>query len=248
MNLLLGLIVVLLIIGILYLSTDRSVVTPNPPRQPNVQLSFNQSLDQDNTHSRIFSPNQLGLTPADIAPTLDDKYIGQVLNSANLDGRAGCYCPTFCNSVKVDNRMNAIVYPQLGCKPNKSSDCETSFSVPPMIENYSNNSNRENYDNYKDYWIYNHYARKLGKPSTSYDQSMWADYISKGDYTDFHNESIPYGLFSRAYYWYPGFAESGYSFSLRPGINSTVSDSRNRWVRNNDEKFYISNQPYTLPA
>lgn len=55
-------------------------------------------------------------------------------------------------------------------------------------------------------------------------------------------------LFSRMYYWYPGFSQSGYSFHLRPGIHRISSWPRNRWVMNNGNYYLISNHPESIPV
>lgn len=76
------------------------------------------------------------------------------------------------------------------------------------------------------YWMYNYYANE-GDPTTT---------------------RLPPGLFSRMYYWYPGFNENGYSFHLRPGISEVKKWPRNRWVRHNDNYYYISNQASIIPT
>lgn len=76
-----------------------------------------------------------------------------------------------------------------------------------------------------DYWLYSHYANQDDPSSTRF----------------------PPGLFSRLYYWYPGFNVNGYSFHLRPGIHRVTPWPKNRWVRNNDNYYYISNEPYLIP-
>ena len=52
--------------------------------------------------------------------------------------------------------------------------------------------------------------------------------------------SYPPAMFSRFYNWYPGFDTSGWSTTMRPGM-SYKKWPRNRWLRNNDEYYYINN-------
>lgn len=70
------------------------------------------------------------------------------------------------------------------------------------------------------------------------------------DYWPYYYYSTPYqyrdggawppGMQSRLYNWQPGFATSGWSYWLRPGITYDRWP-RNRWVKNNGNYFFINN-------
>lgn len=50
----------------------------------------------------------------------------------------------------------------------------------------------------------------------------------------------PPNMSSRLYNWQPGFATSGWSYWMRPGM-SYARWPRNRWVRNNTSYYFINN-------
>jgi len=47
-------------------------------------------------------------------------------------------------------------------------------------------------------------------------------------------------LTSRLYNWQPGYATSGWSYRMRPGMSYTRWP-RNRWIRNNGSFYFINN-------
>lgn len=68
----------------------------------------------------------------------------------------------------------------------------------------------------------------------------WPYYFYSFPYHYLNTGAWPPGLFSRLYEWQPGFNTSGWSYWLRPGIYYGAWP-RNRWVRNNNNYYFINN-------
>lgn len=78
----------------------------------------------------------------------------------------------------------------------------------------------------------------------SFNTRFWPHYYYSFPYNYKYGTPWPPGLFSRMYYWSPGFhSGSGWMFYLRPG-NDYFPDRwpRNRWIRNNGNYYYVSNR------
>lgn len=68
----------------------------------------------------------------------------------------------------------------------------------------------------------------------------WPYYYYSYPYNVYGGAAWPPGLYSKLYYWYPGFNTSGWSFWVRPGID-VKRWPRSRWVRNQGNYYYINN-------
>lgn len=54
---------------------------------------------------------------------------------------------------------------------------------------------------------------------------------------------FPTNMYTRLRYYYPGFITSGWSYWLRPDIE-TVRSQRGRWTRDNNNYYFINNSGY----
>jgi hypothetical protein len=70
---------------------------------------------------------------------------------------------------------------------------------------------------------------------------LWPYYFYTDPYLP--DPVYPENLYTRLRYWYPGFLTSGWSYTLRPDI-SNVRSQRNRWVRDNNNYYFINNSGY----
>lgn len=68
----------------------------------------------------------------------------------------------------------------------------------------------------------------------------WPYYHYTFPYQHTEGGAWPPNMFSRMYNWQPGYATSGWSYWMRPGM-SYSRWPRNRWIRNNGS-FYFINQ------
>lgn len=75
-------------------------------------------------------------------------------------------------------------------------------------------------------------------------RTYWPKYYYSFPYNE-DTYAWPPGLFSRSYYWYPGFSSgTGLSFSKRPS-RKTLPRPRNAWLRNdgsNNPHYFVSNR------
>jgi len=106
---------------------------------------------------------------------------------------------------------------------------------------------RENYDLDLAAWPGN-YSRpySFGKDFDSIYNSSYPSYLKKDINTDEHLDTEddkvgiwPEGLYTRMREWSPGFEESGWMLADR--VKPTIWP-RNRWVRDNTDKYFINNK------
>ena len=67
----------------------------------------------------------------------------------------------------------------------------------------------------------------------------WPSYYYSYPYNT-NTGAWPPGMYSKLYYWEPGFQTSGWSTWLRPGMYYKRWP-RSRWIRNNGNKYFINN-------
>lgn len=74
-------------------------------------------------------------------------------------------------------------------------------------------------------------------------KTFWRDYYYSNAAKPGHlyGGMWPDGMYSRMYYWYPGFETSGWSTEARPGTEETQWP-RSRWERNDGSYYYINNK------
>lgn len=78
----------------------------------------------------------------------------------------------------------------------------------------------------------------------TFNTRYWPHYYYSFPYNYKYGTPWPAGLFSRMYYWNPGFGTgTGWMYYIRPG-NDYHPDRwpRNRWIRNNGNYYYLSNR------
>ena len=70
----------------------------------------------------------------------------------------------------------------------------------------------------------------------------WPFYYYSFPYNYKYGGAWPPGMYSRLYYWSPGFyTGSGLSYYMRPGIGYKWWP-RNRWIRNQGSYYYVTNR------
>lgn len=72
------------------------------------------------------------------------------------------------------------------------------------------------------------------------DTRYWPYYHYTFPYQYTEGGAWPPNMYSRLYNWQPGFATSGWSYWMRPGM-SYARWPRNRWVKNNGSFYFINN-------
>ncbi|HSA76248.1 MAG TPA: hypothetical protein VLE02_01765 [Nitrosarchaeum sp.] len=73
---------------------------------------------------------------------------------------------------------------------------------------------------------------------------MWPSYYYTTPYNYKYGGAWPPHMYSRLYYWSPTyFAGNGLSYNFRPGVGYRRDGwQRNLYIRNNNDKFYVSNR------